>query len=80
MSGFNVGDKGQRYEVWYIEVTTGREKRFGWTNEADGGVLMESVKKWPAARSPWIVDRQATDLFHEDQPVLPPGTDGDYPD
>lgn len=43
MSCFPTGDKGQRYEVRYTD-REGVEKVFGWTEEADGGVLVESVK------------------------------------
>lgn len=80
MSHFQTGDKGQRYEVRYIEVTTGREKVFGWTTEADGGAMMEAIKKWPAARGGFVVDRQGRDMFLEEDPVLPPGPNDHYPD
>ena len=53
----NVGDRGQRYEVRFYERETGAEEAMGWTDEADGGKLMESAKLWPQARDPFIVDR-----------------------
>jgi hypothetical protein len=52
MTNFPTGDNGQRYEVRFYERETGMVKVMGWTNEADGGKLMESAKLWPYAREP----------------------------
>jgi hypothetical protein len=58
MTHFPTGDKGQRYEVRYFDRQTGAEKVMGWTNEPDGGALMESAKLWPSARDPFVIDRR----------------------
>lgn len=55
---FRVGDKGQRYEVRFFDRESGEERVMGWTNEADGGALMESAKLWPIACDPFMVDRK----------------------
>ncbi len=84
MSYFNVGDKGQRYEVRYIEVSSGLDKTYGWTQEADGGVLLASAKLNPSARDPYVVDRHAAQgrqqsLLGEDE-MIPFDRDANYPD
>ncbi len=53
---FNVGDKGQRYEVYYKD-SAGKEHLFGWTNEEDGGVLVDSINLNPSMTFSRIVDR-----------------------
>ena len=53
-----VGDRGQRYEVRFIEVESGKERIMGWTERSDGGTLLASAKLWPSARDPWVVDRK----------------------
>lgn len=58
-SHFNVGDRGQRYEVRFIDAATLKERVMGWTYEEDGGALLESAKLWPIARNPRVVDRRA---------------------
>lgn len=57
---FNVGDKGQRYEVHYTD-SDGKEKVFGWTNEADGGALVRSINLNPSMNSPRVIDRQGVE-------------------
>jgi len=54
---FNVGDKGQRYEVLYKD-RSGIEKVFGWTDREDGEPLMGSIKLNPSMTSPRVVDRR----------------------
>lgn len=60
-----VGDRGQRYEVRYMDAETSTEKVMGWTDKADGGALMLSALRWPAVRQrpdgtriAWVVDRR----------------------
>lgn len=55
---FRVGDNGQRYEVRFFEVESGKERVFGWTNESDGGALMRAAELMPSARDPFVVDRK----------------------
>lgn len=54
---FNVGDKGQRYEVRYKD-RDGVEHVFGWTDAADGGVLVKSINLNPSMAFPRVVDRR----------------------
>ncbi len=54
---FNVGDKGQRYEVRYKD-SDGKEHVFGWTDKKDGGVLVKSIKLNPSMSKPRVIDRQ----------------------
>ena len=53
---FNVGYKGQRFEVRYTRDE--ETKVFGWTNERDGGVLADSAKLMPG-----VVKVEVIDLF-----------------
>lgn len=55
---FNVGDQGQQYEVRYKDLND-ETHVFGWTNEADGGVLVHSINLNPSMHSPVVVDRHA---------------------
>lgn len=54
---FNVGDKGQRYEVRY-KTHDGGEHVFGWQPEETGG-LVDACRLWPRAAEVWVVDRHA---------------------
>jgi hypothetical protein len=58
MTNFPTGDNGQRYEVRFYVRDTGEEKVMGWTNEPDGGSLLEAAKLWPHARDPFVIDRR----------------------
>lgn len=61
----NVGDKGQRFEVRYID-DGGAEKVFGWSNDLSGAAKMVgSIALAPAMQKPMIVDRN---------PPCPPST------
>ena len=53
----NTGDKGQRYEVRFTDGD-GKRRTFGWTNEADGGALVRSIKLHPVWHSPVVIDRK----------------------
>lgn len=53
-----AGDKGQRYEVRYVDGK-GEERVMGWTNAADGGGLAVSLKRHPIWKLARIVDRRA---------------------
>lgn len=54
-----VGDRGQRYEVRYFHIETGKEYVMGWTERSDGGGLLSSAKLWPRARDPFVLDRKS---------------------
>lgn len=58
---FNVGDKGQRYEVRYKDPD-GAEHVFGWTDDANGGLLVQSIRLNPSMAYPRVVDRRRPDL------------------
>lgn len=51
-----VGDKGQRYEVRYLDGG-GVEHVMGWTEVSDGGGLAKSLSKHPVWKLSQIVDR-----------------------
>lgn len=55
----HVGDRRQRYEVRYVDADDGIEKVFGWTDETDGGAMVECINLHPVWNSPRVVDRQA---------------------
>ena len=52
-----VGDKGQRYEVRFIG-SNGKEQIAGWTDDADGGDLVEGINLHPLWHSPKVIDRE----------------------
>lgn len=54
---FKVGDKGQRYELRFIDGN-GKECIAGWTDGADGKPFIEAINLHPAWHSPKIIDRQ----------------------
>ena len=55
---FEVGDKGQRYEVRYSN-SEGIEKIVGWTElKSDANSMCKGIKLHPAFHSPKIIDRQ----------------------
>lgn len=54
-----AGDRGQRYEILYIERESGEEKVFGWIQTEDGAKRMvDAVKHWPSASDARYRDRQ----------------------
>ena len=55
---FNVGDKGQRYEVRYTD-SKGIEKVFGWTKDPKGGAFVKSINLNPSMSNPRVIDREA---------------------
>lgn len=60
MTGFRVGDEGQRYEVRYTEDFSGKECVLGWSETYTGALsYCRSVKLHPAMSKPKIIDRQA---------------------
>ena len=52
---FPASYEGQRYEVRYKDGY-GRDCCAGWTNDADGGALVRSIKRHPAWSDPAVVD------------------------
>jgi len=66
MAVSRVGYAGQRYEVRYIEASTGQERVFGWCNAEDGGSLLRSALLWPnvamgenGKRQAWVIDLES---------------------
>jgi len=59
MTGFKVGDKGQRYEVRYKDEQD-NEKIAGWAGNATGAAdFVKAIQLHPSFHSPKIIDRQA---------------------
>jgi len=58
MTGFKIGDKGQRYEMRY-KNKNGIEKVMGWV-ETQKGVddFFKCINLHPAFHSPRVIDRQ----------------------
>ena len=52
---FKVADKGQRYEVRYIDGE-GIERVMGWADEPKN--LVDAIKLHPSFHSPRVIDRQ----------------------
>jgi hypothetical protein len=52
-----IGDKGQRYEVRAQDKAESQEFVVGWTEEKNGGGLVEMVNRHPSWHSPRVVDR-----------------------
>jgi len=58
MTGFKVGDKGQRYEVRYTD-TKGVERIMGWTKTTEGvDSFFKGIELHPNFHSPKVIDRQ----------------------
>lgn len=51
-----VGDRGQRYEVRYVDGN-GAEKVFGWSEQYPEG-FVRSINLHPTMHSPRVIDRQ----------------------
>ena len=51
-----VGDKGQRYEIHYIDVDTHENKVFGWSDEPDK--LAYTASLMPSAEKVYTLDRE----------------------
>ncbi len=52
-----VGDRGQRYQVTYLEGRIGR-RIFGWSETPEGAESMaDSIRKHPTWSQPVIIDR-----------------------
>lgn len=54
---FNVGDKGQRYEIHYIEIDTHEDKTFGWCDE-EPDKLAYAASLMPSAERVYTLDRE----------------------
>jgi hypothetical protein len=53
-----IGDKGQRYEITYVDVDTGQRRVFGWASTIEGARQYEtSISLHPSMASPLIRDR-----------------------
>lgn len=53
-----VGDRGQRFEVRYLDEVTGEEKVIGWTPTRDGAdELAQAMASAPYVRETRIIDR-----------------------
>ncbi len=58
MTGFNVGDKGQRYEVRYKD-NEGNEKVMGWVENQEGvDNYFKCIELHPTFHSPRVIDRK----------------------
>lgn len=58
MTGFKVGDKGQRYEVRYTD-TEGTERVMGWAETSEEVAhFKKAIELHPAFHSPKVIDRQ----------------------
>lgn len=53
----HIEDKGQRYKVVALDARY-CEINVGYTEEADGGALVESVNLNPRIHSPRVIDRK----------------------
>ncbi len=52
-----TGDRGQRYQVTYLEGRIGR-RIFGWSETLEGAERMvDSIQKHPSWSQPVIIDR-----------------------
>jgi hypothetical protein len=51
-----VGDRGQRYEVRFIDGD-GEERVMGWTDQADGGPFAQAIRRHPVWHSWRVIDR-----------------------
>ena len=59
MTGFNVGDKGQRYEV-RAKTDVGKTMIVGWTEiKEDADSMAKGIELHPCLHSPKVIDRQA---------------------
>ena len=55
-----VGDRGQRFEIRYIDAVTGAEKVMGWAPTRDGADGMaNAMKSAPYVRETRVIDRLA---------------------
>jgi hypothetical protein len=55
-----VGDRGQRYEVTYLDPSDGKRHVFGWSNNLAGACNMEeAIVLHPTMADPIIRDRAA---------------------
>lgn len=56
----NVGDRGQRFEIRYIDEVTGAEKVMGWAPTKEGADGMaDAMKSSPYVRETRVIDRLA---------------------
>jgi hypothetical protein len=61
-----TGDRGQRYAVSCLGFdgeNPGERKVIGWTNQADGGGLVDMIELHPTWNSPLVHDRE-NDFAH----------------
>jgi hypothetical protein len=56
----NVGDKGQRYAVFYQKTEESAFEPFGYSDTYEGArQMLDSIALWPAARAGMFVDRDS---------------------
>lgn len=56
-----VGDRGQRYEVTYVDEHDNKRKVFGWSNTMTfAQAMVSSILAHPTWESPEVKDREAT--------------------
>ncbi len=54
----DVGDKGQRYEVTFLDPG-GKRVVFGWSETSEGAdIFVDSINKHPVLEAPEIRDRR----------------------
>lgn len=59
MTGFRIGDRGQRYEVSYLEADGIERKSFGWANTRRGVEgMVRSIELHPTMEEPEVYDRR----------------------
>lgn len=57
-SKVKVGDRGQRFEIRYIDAVTGTEKTMGWAATREGANGMaEAMASAPYVRETMVIDR-----------------------
>lgn len=55
-----VGDRGQRYEVTFLDPGENVRKVFGWSETQKGAqTMVSSIEKHPSWQEPRIIDRKA---------------------
>ena len=55
-----IGDKGQRYEVRYLDHED-NEQVAGWHDDPTGGNLIKMIELHPSWHSPRVIDRRRDD-------------------
>lgn len=53
-----TGDKGQRFEVRFLDESESNEHIFGWSDTIEGAkVMADAINLHPSFHSPIIIDR-----------------------